>query len=200
MRHNPDVGILALFLRCPHGRAVWRVRVRRNQQGRIIAAACFCLAIAGCGSPGTAAKPPTTVTTTKVAATPSPTAATPELANYAVLAQPVVRSGITQVTLLLKEMKSGSLSQLGRTCSTAGGTLSSNRDAFTTVSPPLGAKKLYSAAKHGYSIMLGATDECGIASDSNSSSALATAAQDLQTGLRQLISTQSTLVGWAAKH
>lgn len=170
----------------------------------MIVAVCLCLAVAGCGSPGTAASP-TKTPTKKVAAkvavpTPVPTAATAELKNYALLVQPVVHSGIMQITTLLTAMKNTSVSQLGRTCVTAGGDLASNRDAFTTITAPPAAKKVRGSANHGYSITLGATDECGIAADSNSSSAMVTAGRDMQNGLRELVAVQTTLAGWAAKH
>jgi hypothetical protein len=172
-------------------------------KGRIIVVGCFCLAIAGCGSPSNAADPSKTATassSTKATATPRPTSVTPELASYAQLAQPVIRSGISQVATLLKLMQTTSTSIMGKSCATSGEDLSSNRDAFTSIQSPVTARKLYGRAKHAYSITLGATDECGIAGDTNSSSAMAEAAKDLKTGLGQLSASQSTLAGWAAKH
>jgi hypothetical protein len=167
-------------------------------------AVCFCVAVAGCGSSPKAAGPSKTAhassSTKAVTATPRPTAATPELTSYAQLTQPVVRSGIIQVNTLLKAMSSTSTSQLGLTCVKSGGDLSSNRDAFTSIPAPTSAKKFYGAAKHAYSITLGATDECGIAADSNSSSAVASSEKDLRSGLGELTRTLSTLNGWASKH
>jgi hypothetical protein len=179
--------------------------LRGIPKGHIILAGCFCLAIAGCGGSGNAASPPSKTATSKShskAATPKPrpTSATPELASYAQFALPVIRSGITQVTTLMQQMQSTATSQMGKVCATSGGDLASNREAYTSIQPPVPAKPLYGRAKHGYSITLGATDECGIAGDSNSSSAMAAAAKDLQRGLGELTTTRNTLTGWAAKH
>jgi hypothetical protein len=174
--------------------------VRGILNGRIIVAGCFCLAIAGCGSSGASANPPKAKTTQAATATPRPTSVTPELTTYALLIQPVVRSGITQVATLINQMQKTAPSQLAKICVTSGGDLSNNRDAFTSIPPPTAAKKFYGAAKHAYSITLGATDECGIAADSDSASALAAAAKDLKKGLGELNTTQGTLAGWAAKH
>jgi hypothetical protein len=166
----------------------------------MLALGCICLAIAGCGSPGAAANTPKAKATKAATATPRPTSVTPELTAYAQLTLPVVRSGITQVVTLLKQMQNTAPPQLGRVCVISGGGLSNNRDAFTSVPPPTTVKKFYGAAKHAYSITLGATDECGIAADSNSPGDLASAAKDLRAGLGELNSTQGTLAGWAAKH
>ena len=173
--------------------------MKRIPNARTVLIAGVCLAIAGCG--GATAAPPAKTPATKTAKpTPRPTKVTPELTSYAQLIEPVVRSGITQATTLLKTMARTSTSDLGRTCVTAGGDLSSNRDAFTSVPAPASAKKFYGAAKHAYSITLSATDECGIASDSNSPKAMAASAKDLRGGLGELNRIRGTLAGWAARH
>ena len=174
--------------------------MKRILKTRTVLAACACLLVAGCGNKSSTPPPVKTVTSKKATPTPRPTVVTPALTSYAQLTEPVVKSGITQVSNLLTAMAKTSPRLLGRTCVASGGDLSSNRDAFTSIPAPTTAKKLYGAAKHAYSITLGATDECGIAADSNSSSALASAAKDLRSGLGELTRARGTLVGWAAKH
>lgn len=174
--------------------------MKRIVKARTIAAACVCLAVAGCGSSKSAAPPPKTQTTHVATATPRPTTVSPEYIQYAQLTEPIIRAGIKQVGNLVGQMQNTATVQMGRICVASGGGLSSNRDAFIAIPRPATARKFYGAAKHAYSITLGATDECGIAADTNSSHAMANAAKDLRSGLREMTRVEGTLAGWAAQH
>jgi hypothetical protein len=158
---------------------------------RFVAGATL-LVLSGCGvSIGSRHAATTTATT---AATPVPA----DLINYARNVTPVLTNGIDEAKKLRATFDTSSMSDVGNACSTYGDTLANNRGAFTAASAPSGATKLYKDTLKGYKLILGAVIECGMASDSNSSSQLNTSASDLDTGISLLSSVQSSLSGWSS--
>jgi hypothetical protein len=97
-------------------------------------------------------------------------------------------------------MKHESTASVGNECSATGGDLSNAQSSFHGTFTPKAAQAVFRLAQTGYMLSLVATDECGMASDSNSKSEMKTATSDLDRGLKYLEQANATLTLWSAQN
>lgn len=127
------------------------------------------------------AVPPKATAIVKVSPTATPIP--PVLQAYAQAVQPLMRMSTSEAAALESKMKHDSLSLLGDECSTFGGDFQSAGATIRATFTPRLAMPVYYHASNGYRLLAVSTDECGLASDTNSKSEVRSAISDLRAGV-----------------
>ncbi len=174
---------------------------------RIVVVTSLCVAIAGCGTLGASKKPPVLAVPSKsvkagknkATAAPRPVKVSPEMIAYARSLDPVLKSGIVLASALIKQSGATETAIMGKPCATAGGNISQSREAFQSVPAPKSITSLTHNTVSAYKLLLGATDECGIAADDNDSSSMSLSRRDMQSSENQLKYYERSLAAWAAR-
>lgn len=130
-----------------------------------------------------AATPPATAVTN---GTPTATPVPPVLHAYAQAVQSLMRTSASEAALLETKMRHDSLSTLGDECSTFGGDFQSAEVTIRGTYTPKPAMVVYYHANDGYRLLAVSTDECGLASDTNSKAEMKSALSDLRSGISLL--------------
>lgn len=115
-------------------------------------------------------------------ATPIP----PVLAAYVQAVRPLLQMSTAEGKSLLTKMQHDDLSVVGDECSTFGGDFQSAQATIRGTYTPHPATRVYVHAHNGYRLLAVSTDECGLASDTNSKSEMKSAVADLKSGLAEL--------------
>jgi hypothetical protein len=149
------------------------------------------LLLAGCGS--RAAAPPASPTP-KPVITPVPQI----LAAYADNTSPTITHSVKVARYLLSQMQNKSPTDVSGSCNSTASRLSNLRAIWVNTWFPYQAASIRKTIGNGFKYSLGAAQECGLASDQNSSSAMQTAISDMRAGIRDLSSAQATELHWQA--
>lgn len=130
-----------------------------------------------------AANPPATPAAN---ASPTATPIPPVLHAYAEAVQPLMRMSVSEATALESKMRHDGLSVVGNECSTFGGDFESAQVTIRGTYTPHPAQVVYHHANEGYRLITVSTDECGLASDTNSKAEMKSAIADLRSGISLL--------------
>lgn len=129
-------------------------------------------------------------------ATPTATPIPPVLKAYAQAVRPVLQGSTSEAAALESKMKHDALSVVGDECSTFGGDFQSAQAAIRGTYTPPAALVVYHHANNGYRLLAVSTDECGLASDTNSKSEMRSAISDLHAGMSDLASAYDLTKPW----
>lgn len=131
-----------------------------------------------------AAAPPvhTPIANVSPTATPIP----PVLHAYSQVVQPLIRMSTAEAAALESKMRHDNLSVVGDECSIFGGDFQSAEVTMRGTFTPKLAMPVYYHANNGYRLLAVSTDECGLASDTNSKSEMRSAIADLRSGVSLL--------------
>ncbi len=159
-----------------------RVPLRRGQRLPLVSLALLCaVALSACTRGGA---PP--VRTPVANASPTATPIPPVLHAYAQVVQPLMQMSASEAKALESRMRHDSLSIVGDECSTYGGDFQSAEATIRGTFTPKRAMPVYYHANNGYRLLAVSTDECGLASDTNSKAEMRSAMADLRSGVSLL--------------
>lgn len=117
---------------------------------------------------------------------PTLTPIPPVLRDYAQAVRPLMMMSSSEAAALVVKMRHDGLAVVGDECSAFGGDFQSAQATMRGTYTPPAAQAILQQANAGYRLLLVSTDECGMASDTNSKKEMTSAIRDLRTGLSSL--------------
>lgn len=130
---------------------------------------------------------------------PGPSAVPAMLVGYSSTIKSSLDGAVAQTDDLLPRLRHESGITLGNDCSAAAETYSNLYSTLTSVYTPSTAANTRSRAVAGFKLLLAATDECGLAADSQSPDEARVARADLIRGLKAVSSARDTITVWAGQ-
>jgi hypothetical protein len=156
-----------------------------------VAVACLGLLLSACGQSAAPASAPVKsrpqATSTAV---PSP------LVAFASYSDPILRTSLGEGSDLLQKMKHSKPGDLGDQCGMVGGDLSNSQTALRLGYTPRQGMPAFHTAVQGFKLVLSASDECGMAADTNSPGEMKVATKDMEYGLWLLSQAESAMAHW----
>lgn len=156
-----------------------------------IAIVCLGLVLSACGQSASPASAPV-----KSRPQATPTTVPSPLVAFASYSDPILRTSLGEGSDLLQKMNHDKPADLGDQCGLVGGDLSNSQTALHLGTTPSQGMTAFRTAVSGFKYVLSATDECGMAADTNSRTQMKVAAKDMEYGMWLLNQAESAMARW----